>query len=296
MSVTSRNHENHDGAEVAEVLLTSSDESLSPEDPQDNSDQQDAAMPSSPPQSKEGMSRPQEVMGPPKISASQARKRTRDEMAMADQHQSSSALPGAINASPLYQDEHSRVSRDTSATIRQDAPTQSTQSYHDTPLTTPCPPESRPPSGQGDNIGLKASALPSHPQQPKVTAASVSSHTASDLAESEQESDASSSTESSRPEERIQAFDWDELLIQYHEEMNKATAEEHGILKEFRELGKYFNVWAQTGCGKEVDRSFKRLKTQQAYVQNEERQLEEKRVHYVKVVDAFKSALQLLEN
>lgn len=78
-------------------------------------------------------------------------------------------------------------------------------------------------------------------------------------------------------------------------------------------IDKYFNVWAQTGCGKEVDRSFKRfvitspglctklthlacsLKTQQAYVQNEERQLEEKRVHCELLVPILRSEANRLQ-
>ncbi|KAI7356558.1 hypothetical protein KC336_g22192 [Hortaea werneckii] len=76
--------------------------------------------------------------------------------------------------------------------------------------------------------------------------------------------------------------------------MNGITAKEHSILYEFSSLCEYFGVWAQASETHEVGRSYKRLKTQVAYVENRESELESKRQHYIKVVDAFKSALELL--
>ena len=73
----------------------------------------------------------------------------------------------------------------------------------------------------------------------------------------------------------------------------------------------YFGSWAAAGAKKEDERSAKRcvrrhltieaslmsshrFKTQVFYVQQKERELEEKRQRYIRVVDAFKSALDLL--
>ncbi|KAI7211147.1 hypothetical protein KC333_g7825 [Hortaea werneckii] len=96
------------------------------------------------------------------------------------------------------------------------------------------------------------------------------------------------------PHDRIDDFDWDDLRRRYHSKMNGITAKEHSILDEFSSLCEYFGVWAQASETHEVGRSFKRLKTQVAYVENRESELENKRQHYIKVVDAFKSALELL--
>ncbi|KAI7351170.1 hypothetical protein KC357_g310 [Hortaea werneckii] len=96
------------------------------------------------------------------------------------------------------------------------------------------------------------------------------------------------------PPDRIEDFDWDDLRRRYHSKMNGITAKEHSILDEFSSLCEYFGVWAQASETHEVDRSYKRLKTQVAYVENRESELESKRQHYIKVVDAFKSALELL--
>ncbi|GAB1744556.1 hypothetical protein NU219Hw_g1960t1 [Hortaea werneckii] len=96
------------------------------------------------------------------------------------------------------------------------------------------------------------------------------------------------------PHDRIEDFDWDDLRRRYHSKMNEITAKEHSILDEFSSLCEYFGVWAQASETHEVGRSFKRLKTQVAYVENRENELESKRQHYIKVVDAFRSALELL--
>lgn len=48
------------------------------------------------------------------------------------------------------------------------------------------------------------------------------------------------------------------------------------------------------GAVGEEERAGKRLRTRMAFVQQKEESLEEKRLHYVKVVKAFESALALL--
>ena len=44
-------------------------------------------------------------------------------------------------------------------------------------------------------------------------------------------------------------------------------------------LEQYFEAWAETTKEREVDRSFKRLKTQTAFVQYQETELEARRKH-----------------
>ncbi|KYG43456.1 hypothetical protein M433DRAFT_156728 [Acidomyces richmondensis BFW] len=98
------------------------------------------------------------------------------------------------------------------------------------------------------------------------------------------------------PNEPMEDFDWMHLEQRFHEKVKEFNNKEQAILSEFNRLCSYFNAWANTSHVFEVDRGFKRLKTQMAFVRHEEDELEQKRNHYIKVVEAFKSALQLLGN
>ena len=56
----------------------------------------------------------------------------------------------------------------------------------------------------------------------------------------------------------------------------------------------FFGVWMSTMARHEVERARKRLHTRMYHVQRSERQLEERRLHYVDVRRAFEHALKLL--
>ncbi|RMY91756.1 hypothetical protein D0862_09655 [Hortaea werneckii] len=142
---------------------------------------------------------------------------------------------------------------------------------------------------QDENANSAKPALSSQPVKPFVDYDDANSDTTTD----DQHDDEASELQS-EPHDRIEDFDWDELRRRYHSKMNEITAKEHSILNEFSSLCEYFGVWAQASESHEVGRSYKRLKTQVAYVENRENELESKRQHYIKVVDAFKSALELL--
>ncbi|KAI6856426.1 hypothetical protein KC319_g6731 [Hortaea werneckii] len=142
---------------------------------------------------------------------------------------------------------------------------------------------------QDENASSAKPALSSQPVKPFVDYDDANSDTTTD----DQHDDEASELQS-EPHDRIEDFDWDELRRRYHSKMNEITAKEHSILNEFSSLCEYFGVWAQASESHEVGRSYKRLKTQVAYVENRENELESKRQHYIKVVDAFKSALELL--
>ncbi|GAB7334011.1 hypothetical protein MBLNU13_g06107t2 [Cladosporium sp. NU13] len=106
--------------------------------------------------------------------------------------------------------------------------------------------------------------------------------------------DQESSDDDAEPADQIAPFDWVGLEQRYHHQMGQYATEEQELYRSFNELCGYFYVWAEAGHAHEVDRSFKRMKTQITLVQHNEEALESKRLHYVKVVEAFKSALQLL--
>ncbi|KAK5687970.1 hypothetical protein LTR17_026603 [Elasticomyces elasticus] len=97
------------------------------------------------------------------------------------------------------------------------------------------------------------------------------------------------------PDVKIVDFNWTDLEERYHKRMGELGATEEQIYAEFNDLCNFFGVWASTSHTHEVSRSYKRLKTQTTLVQYHEDELEKKRNHYIKVVEAFKSALSLLE-
>ncbi|KAL8777043.1 MAG: hypothetical protein Q9213_008031 [Squamulea squamosa] len=96
------------------------------------------------------------------------------------------------------------------------------------------------------------------------------------------------------PKELLEPFGWDDLEERFVQKMDECQKQEEEIEKEFREWCHVFQAWASTTREHEEDRLHKRLKTRMAWVRNSENTLEEKRQHYIKVVQAFESALALL--
>ncbi|KAK5112500.1 hypothetical protein LTR62_004257 [Meristemomyces frigidus] len=158
------------------------------------------------------------------------------------------------------------------------------------PKATP-EPQQPPHAGQGNQSGrdVQHVATPSQAQPPPIDG-SLTEPAAPDNDET------TPIAAPSDPQEPIPEFDWTDLESRYHNKMADLKKNEDEIYKEFNDLCNFFNVWANATQYHEVDRSFKRLKTQMTYVRHEEEELEQKRGHYMKVVDAFKSALLLLEN
>ncbi|QDS68296.1 hypothetical protein FKW77_010660 [Venturia effusa] len=96
------------------------------------------------------------------------------------------------------------------------------------------------------------------------------------------------------PKEEIQMFDWENLQQRYHQMIEEQGLAEDQLEEEFSKLINFFTIWLETTRSHEVDRSFKRLKTRVHHVRASEEQFEERRMHYLNVVAAFKSALALL--
>ncbi|OQN99444.1 hypothetical protein B0A48_14421 [Cryoendolithus antarcticus] len=113
--------------------------------------------------------------------------------------------------------------------------------------------------------------------------------------DSRKPSDGSSDTAAiDSPAEPIKDLDWGDLYARYGKCMDQLTHEENQIWADFNNLSDMFNAWVTASERHELERSSKRLKTQTTLVRHHEGQLEEKRQHYVKVVEAFQSALKLL--
>ncbi|KAF2132940.1 hypothetical protein P153DRAFT_364194 [Dothidotthia symphoricarpi CBS 119687] len=101
--------------------------------------------------------------------------------------------------------------------------------------------------------------------------------------------------EDNDPAEKIVDFDWEELHARYHEAINKCHEGDAALMQEWESLMSYFRIWAEAGHEHETSRTYSRLQTRSAYVQNSEEKLEKTRKHYTNVVRAFESALNLLK-
>ncbi|KAF1808701.1 hypothetical protein P152DRAFT_462266 [Eremomyces bilateralis CBS 781.70] len=97
------------------------------------------------------------------------------------------------------------------------------------------------------------------------------------------------------PGEAIEAFPWEDLARRHLDMVEEFEQREGQLKEEWERLMAYFAVWARTSSGAEVERASKRLKTRVYHVQNSEQNLDLKRQHYLRVVEAFQSALKLLE-
>ncbi|XPS70357.1 hypothetical protein M3J09_002578 [Ascochyta lentis] len=105
----------------------------------------------------------------------------------------------------------------------------------------------------------------------------------------------SSENEDSDPATQIANFDWNRLHDQYHIAINNCSQEEAKLMQDWSNLMEFFRVWAESGHAQETDRTFQRLQTRTKFVLHEEQKLEDKRNHYINVVRAFESALNLLK-
>ncbi|KAL8691403.1 MAG: hypothetical protein Q9218_003369 [Villophora microphyllina] len=96
------------------------------------------------------------------------------------------------------------------------------------------------------------------------------------------------------PKQPLEAFQWDDLEERFLKEMEECQKGEEELERDFRGWCEVFQAWVTTTREHEEERLHKRLRTRMAWVQNSEKSLEEKRQHYIKVVQAFESALALL--
>ncbi|KAG9247804.1 hypothetical protein BJ878DRAFT_414183, partial [Calycina marina] len=96
------------------------------------------------------------------------------------------------------------------------------------------------------------------------------------------------------PNVSLEPMDWDSFDEKYKDKFEKMSATEEQLIDEFAALCKSFSFWAAAAGNVDEARGLKRLKTRQRYVQMAERDLMEKKQHYERVVEAFKTALELL--
>ncbi|KAL4940500.1 hypothetical protein BDV06DRAFT_196436 [Aspergillus oleicola] len=96
--------------------------------------------------------------------------------------------------------------------------------------------------------------------------------------------------------ESIKDHDWSQLESNYIQMMDQHQKSEEEFRDHITRLLEVFTAWSQTAAKHDETRALKRFKTQMHHVQNSEESLEKKRKHYMDVVQAFESALALLND
>ncbi|KAF2146634.1 uncharacterized protein K452DRAFT_294187 [Aplosporella prunicola CBS 121167] len=96
------------------------------------------------------------------------------------------------------------------------------------------------------------------------------------------------------PSAALEPYDWEDVAQRYHADIQELRSREDEILAHYSDLLGFFSLWVNASRTHEVDRTFNRLRTRTTHVQYSEEELEEKRQHYIRVVNAFESALKLL--
>ena len=96
------------------------------------------------------------------------------------------------------------------------------------------------------------------------------------------------------PSVRLEEYEWTELESQFARRMDAMRSIEESVWEEWRGWGEIFGAWASTISVHDEERASKRLRTRVAFTRGREEELEGKRQHYIKVVQAFEGALALL--
>ncbi|RAL59968.1 hypothetical protein DID88_000594 [Monilinia fructigena] len=101
------------------------------------------------------------------------------------------------------------------------------------------------------------------------------------------------SLDSSAPKRDLGPMNWSDFEERYATAIERLSEEEDQLVQNFQNLSEAFQIWADSSSERDNGRAWKRLRTRERYVQIQERTLEEKKQHYLKVVQAFKQALEL---
>ncbi|KAA8574868.1 hypothetical protein EYC84_004111 [Monilinia fructicola] len=101
------------------------------------------------------------------------------------------------------------------------------------------------------------------------------------------------SLDSSAPKRDLGPMNWSDFEERYEAAIAQLSDKEDQLVHDFQNLTEAFQIWADSSSERDNQRALKRLRTRERYVQIHERTLEEKKQHYLKVVQAFKQALEL---
>ncbi|EKD18223.1 uncharacterized protein L3040_007607 [Drepanopeziza brunnea f. sp. 'multigermtubi'] len=92
----------------------------------------------------------------------------------------------------------------------------------------------------------------------------------------------------------LEKLDWFEFEKRYATEIRQLDDDEEATMEKVDKLADAFYLWGRAGSYRDNERISKRLKTRIRFTEIAESSLEEKKNHYVQVVDAFQNAMKLL--
>ncbi|KAI9047706.1 hypothetical protein LZ554_008416 [Drepanopeziza brunnea f. sp. 'monogermtubi'] len=92
----------------------------------------------------------------------------------------------------------------------------------------------------------------------------------------------------------LEKSDWFEFEKRYATEFRQLDDDEEATMEKVDKLADAFYLWGRAGSYRDNERISKRLKTRIRFTEIAESSLEEKKNHYVQVVDAFQNAMKLL--
>ncbi|KAH9220567.1 hypothetical protein DL95DRAFT_383057 [Leptodontidium sp. 2 PMI_412] len=92
----------------------------------------------------------------------------------------------------------------------------------------------------------------------------------------------------------LRGFEWPDFEHRYTDTLKSKFEEECDIIEEFDAWAAGFISWAQAGAEHDNGRMSKRLKTRIEFTQQQESSLEDKKKHYLGVVAAFQTAMDML--
>ncbi|KAK0118148.1 hypothetical protein ONS95_012454 [Cadophora gregata] len=149
------------------------------------------------------------------------------------------------------------------------------------------------PEASGVDIQVPSSIIPPESESaPVKKPARVDSHETQQPEETDEEDEDEEDEEDE--DQDLPKFDWSDFEHRYTETLKSQHEEEVEIIDEFDLYATSFMVWAQAAAQRDNGRMSKRLKTRVRFTQLAEESLEDKKNHYLEVVGAFQTAMNML--
>ncbi|KAG4440983.1 hypothetical protein IFR05_003547 [Cadophora sp. M221] len=174
------------------------------------------------------------------------------------------------------------------------------QSRPETPSKLPAAVKSRtplpPPKKVVPETSVGETQLPSYTPTPEPEPVPLSrpAEIDSQSRQEPEQSNDSDEEEEDDGESILMGFEWSDFEHRYTENLRNKFEEECNIIAEFDEWAAGFISWAQAGVEHDNGRMSKRLRTRIEFTQQQENSLGDKKKHYVGVVAAFQTAMDML--
>ncbi|KAH7319317.1 hypothetical protein BKA65DRAFT_541437 [Rhexocercosporidium sp. MPI-PUGE-AT-0058] len=153
-----------------------------------------------------------------------------------------------------------------------------------------------PPKRDAPEASVGETQLPSYTPTPEPESAPVSKPAEVDSQSRQETEQSSDSDEEEEGDEQsdLTGFEWSDFEHRYTEALKMKFEEECEIIEEFDKWAASFITWAQAGAEHDNGRMSKRLRTRIEFTQQQENSLEDKKKHYLGVLAAFQTAMDML--